>query len=62
MTRRNAGGNNREIVPPRGLEFNITDIKLYVSVVSLSTKNYKKLLQQLKSGFKRTVKWNKYRS
>ena len=25
-------------------------------------KNYIKLLEQLKSGFKRTIKWNKYRS
>ena len=42
--------------------FQITDTKLYVPVVTLSTKNDKKLLEQLKSGFKRTVKWNKYRS
>ena len=31
-------------------------------VVTLSKENDKKLLEQLKSGFKRTVKWNKYRS
>ena len=42
--------------------FQITDAKLYVPVVTLSTENDKKLLEQLKSGFKRTVKWNKYRS
>ena len=35
---------------------------MFVSVVTLSTENDKKLLEQLKSGFKRTVKWNKYRS
>ena len=35
---------------------------MYVPVVTLSTENDKKLLEQLKSGFKRTVKWNKYRS
>ena len=35
---------------------------MYVPVVTLSKKNYKKLLEQLKSEFKRTVKWNKYRS
>ena len=48
--------------PPTKLEFQITDTKLYVQVVSLSKQNDKKLLQQLKSGFKRTVKWNKYKS
>ena len=35
---------------------------MYVPVVTLSTENDKKLLEQLKSGFKRTIKWNKYRS
>ena len=41
--------------------FKITDIKLYVPVVTLSTEN-DNFLEQLKSGFKRTIKWNKYRS
>ena len=50
------------VVAPAGLEFQIIDTKLYVSVVTLSKENDKKLLEQLKSGFKRTVKWNKYRS
>ena len=50
------------IVAPTGLEFKITDTKLYVPVVSLSKENDIKLLEQLKSGFKRTIKWNKYRS
>ena len=36
------------------------DIKLYVSVVTLSTPDNSKLLQQLKSGLKRTISWNKY--
>ena len=40
--------------------FAITDKKLYVPVVTLSTQNNAKLLQQLKSGFKRTIYWNKY--
>ena len=47
--------------PTKGT-FQITDTKLYVPVVTLSTENNKKLLEQLKSGFKRTVKWTKYRS
>ena len=40
----------------------MTDIKLYVPVVTLSKKNDIKLLEQLKTGFQKTVKWNKYRS
>ena len=40
--------------------FAITDIKLYVPVVNLSTQNNAKLLQQLKPGFKRVINWNKY--
>ena len=42
--------------------FAITDTKLYVPVVTLSTKENAKLLQQLKSGFKRAINWNKYLS
>ena len=33
--------------------------QLYVPVVTLSTKETIKLLKQLESGFKRTIKWNK---
>ena len=40
--------------------FAITDTKLYVPVVTMSTQDNAKLLQQLKSGFKRIVNWNKY--
>ena len=36
--------------------------KLYVPVVTLSTKDNDRLLQQLKSGFKKTISWNKYES
>ena len=36
-------------------KFAITGTKLYVSVVTLSTRNNEKLLQQLKSGFKKTI-------
>ena len=48
--------------PSTGLEFQITDTKLYVPVVTLSKENDVKLLEKLKSGFKRTIKCNKYRS
>ena len=40
----------------------ITDTNLYVPVVTLSTQDNSKLLQQLKSGFKRVINWNKYLS
>ena len=47
---------------PENAIFQITNTKLYVPVVILSEKKViHKLLEQLKSGFKRTVKWNKYR-
>ena len=41
-------------------KFEITNIKLYVPVTTLSTQDNTKLIQQLKSGFKRTINWNKY--
>ena len=40
-------------------KFRLTDTRLYVPVVTLSTQDNKKLLQQLKSGFKRIINWNK---
>ena len=43
-------------------KFAITETKLHVPVVTLSTQDNVKLLQQLKSGFKRTINWNKYES
>ena len=63
MTARAAGNNNDPpaIGAPPGLEFQITDTKLHIPVVTLSKENDKRILEQLKSGFKRTVKWNKYR-
>ena len=38
----------------------IPDTKLYIPIVTLSTQDNSKLLQQLKSGFKRVIIWNKY--
>ena len=43
-------------------KFAITETKLYVPVVTLSTKDNGKLHQQLKSGFKKTTSRNKYES
>ena len=42
--------------------FKTADIKLCVPVGTLSTKDNNNFLEQLKLGFKRTIKWNKYRS
>ena len=50
------------ILAPSGAKFKITDTKLYLPVVTLSRENGIKHLEQLKSGLKKTIKWNKYRS
>ena len=42
--------------------FTITETNLYVTAVTLSTQDNAKSLPQLKSGFKRTISWNKYLS
>ena len=46
----------------KGVEiiFAITDTKLYVPMVTLPTQDNAKLLEQLKTGFKRTINQNKY--
>ena len=44
------------------ITFATTDTKLYVPVVTSSTQDNAKLLEQLKSGFKRTINCNKYYS
>ena len=41
-------------------KFKITNTNLHVPVVTLSTKDNEKLLEKLKSGFKRVINWNKY--
>ena len=47
------------IVANQAATFAITDKKLYVPVVTLSTQENTKFPQQLKSGFKRVINWNK---
>ena len=42
--------------------FSITETNFYVLVVILSTQDHAKLLTQLKSRFKRAIRWNKYLS
>ena len=56
-----AGKSNRSYSPTNAT-FRIIDTKLYVPVVTLSAEDDNKLLEQLKTGFKRTITWNKYRS
>ena len=58
------GGNPARpaINAPKNATFEIKDTKLYPSVVTLSAENDNKLLHRLKTGFKRTIKWNQYRS
>ena len=50
------------IIANQNPTFTITETNLYVPVVTLSTQDNAKLLPQLKSGFKRTISWNKYLS
>ena len=60
-----AAGDNpavAQINNPTNAIFEITDCKLYVPVITLSAENENKLLEQLKTGFKITVPWKKYRS
>ena len=47
---------------PTGATLAITDCKLCVPIVTLSKDDEIKLLTNLKSGFKREIIWNKYRS
>ena len=54
-------GDNRDNAPT-GTTLAINDCKLYVPVVTLSKNNEIELLTNLKSGFKREIIWNKYRS
>ena len=42
--------------------FQITREKLYVTIVTLSTKDSVNLTKQLNKGFKRSVYWNEYKS
>ena len=49
-------------VADQGFTFKITETNLFVPLVTLSTQDNSRLLPQLKSGFKRTISWNKYLS
>ena len=43
-------------------KFEITDDKLYVPIVTLSTKDCANLAKQLSEGFKRSVYWDGYQT
>ena len=62
MKRRIITNTRQRDTSPTNATFQITDTKLYVPIVTLSTENNKRLLEQLRTGFKRTINWNKYRS
>ena len=61
LEQRDIEGGNRDNAPT-GATISITDCKLYVPAVTLSKDDEIKLLTNLKSGFKREIIWNKYRS
>ena len=61
LEQRDIGGGNRDNAPT-GATLAINNCKLYVPVVTLSKDDDFKLLTNLKSGFKREIIWNKYRS
>ena len=47
---------------PKNATFKITHCRWYAPVFTLSAEDDNKLLEQLKAGFTRTIKWNKYKS
>ena len=61
LEQRDTGGGNRDNAPT-GATLAINDCKLYVPAVTLSKDDEIKLPTNLKSGFKREIIWNKYRS
>ena len=61
LEQRDIGGGNRDNAPT-GSKLTIDKCELYVPVVTLSKDDEIKLLTNLKSGFKREIIWNKYRS
>ena len=61
LEQRDIGGGNRDNAPT-GATLAINDSKLYVPAATLSKDDEIKLLTNLKSGFKREIIWNKYRS
>ena len=61
LEQRDIGGGNRDNAPS-GAALPINNCKLYVLTVTLSKDDEIKLLTNLRSGLKREIIWNKYRS
>ena len=61
LERRQVGARPRDNAPT-GATLNITDCKLYMPIVTLSKDDEIELITNLKSGFKREIIWNRYRS
>ena len=61
LEQRDIGGGNKDNAPT-GATLAINDCKLYIPAVTLYKDDEIKLLTNLKSGFKREIIWNKYRS
>ena len=61
LEQRDIGGGNRDNAPTSAT-LAINNCKLYVPAVTLPEDDDFKLLTNLKSGFKREIIWNKYRS
>ena len=53
---------NPAVTVPANAEFSITDYKLHVPVVTLSTEYENKLYKKLKEGFTVDIYWDKYRN
>ena len=62
MTTHAAQGDSSAIDAPVNASFSISDSKFYVPNITWSSEDDDNALQQLKAGFKKTFKWNKYRS
>ena len=54
----NADGNDDD----NNTVFNVKDTKLYVPVVTLSTRDIQKLSKFFSKGFERSVDWNEYKT
>ena len=53
------GDNSAEATLTSGLTFQISNAKLYLQVVTLSTNDSSKFLEHLKQGFRKPIYWNK---
>ena len=52
--------SSADVAAGQVVSFMITNTKLYVPIVTLSTKDNNNLTKQLKDGFKRSIYWNQY--